>query len=186
MTASTQQVRSQGTRDRILASARALFGQVGFDRATIRAVALRANIHPSLVMRYYGSKEGLFLASMQFDLRLPDLSKIPPKKRGKVLARHFLTRWEGPETHGELPALLRLAVTHPAGRQKLFDVFSQQVAPAILNILPPDRACTAAVHIAAGAIGLAFTRYVIELPGMVALTQEELVAVLSDAFERHL
>ena len=31
-----------------------------------------------MVMRYYGNKEGLFAAAVEFDLRLPDLSAVPP------------------------------------------------------------------------------------------------------------
>ncbi len=178
--------RSQGTRDRILESARALFGQVGFDRATIRAVALDAKIHPSLVMRYYGSKEGLFVASMSFDLRLPDLSVVPAKKRGAALARHFLTRWEGTDRHGELPALLRLAVTHPAGKQKLFDVFTEQLLPGITKVVSGDRARISAAFIATQAIGLAFARYVIEIPVVMALTPDQIVVSLGDTFQRYL
>jgi AcrR family transcriptional regulator len=48
------------TEGRILTAARELFGEQGFDRTTIRAIAARAGSDPGLVMRYFGSKEKLF------------------------------------------------------------------------------------------------------------------------------
>lgn len=46
-------------RARIRDAAVALFGEVGFDRATVRAVAQRAGASPGLVLHHFGSKEGL-------------------------------------------------------------------------------------------------------------------------------
>ena len=83
-------LRSQPTRDRILAEARRIFGEQGYDRATIRAIGAAADIHPSMVMRYYGSKEGLFTAAVNFDLQIPDLSTVPREEAGRALVRHFL------------------------------------------------------------------------------------------------
>ncbi|MDT5208004.1 MAG: hypothetical protein QOF67_419, partial [Mycobacterium sp.] len=47
----------------ILAAARQRFAESGFERATIRAIAADANIDPSMVMRYFGSKDQLFAAA---------------------------------------------------------------------------------------------------------------------------
>jgi AcrR family transcriptional regulator len=85
-------LRSQPTRDGILEAARRTFGEEGYDRTTIRSVAAAADIHPSMVMRYYGSKEGLFAAAAAFDLELPDLSKVPRREIGRTLVSHLLTR----------------------------------------------------------------------------------------------
>ena len=53
---------SEQTKAQILAAAREQFAKVGFERATIRAIAADANIDPSMVMRYFGSKDQLFEA----------------------------------------------------------------------------------------------------------------------------
>ena len=42
------------------------------------SVAAAARIDPSMVMRYYGSKQGLFAAAAHVDLLLPDLSGVSP------------------------------------------------------------------------------------------------------------
>jgi AcrR family transcriptional regulator len=82
----TKSLRSQSTRDDILLAARRLFGERGYERTTIRAIAEAGDIHSSIVMRYYGSKEGLFAAASSFDLQLPDLSKIPRQDVGTTPA----------------------------------------------------------------------------------------------------
>ena len=179
-------LRSQATRDRILRAARILFGELGFERTTVRLVAARASIHPSLVMRYFGSKEGLFAAAVKFSLRLPDLSDVMQKKRGEALARYFLERWEGPNAGEELPALLRLAVTHVEGKLKISRIFQNQLKPAIAKIVPRQHVSNCAALIATQAIGLAFTRYVLRLPAVVALSQGQLIRAVGATLQRYL
>ncbi|MDG4862133.1 helix-turn-helix domain containing protein, partial [Streptomyces sp. T-3] len=65
--------RSDATRAAILAAARERFAADGYERATIRAIARDAGIDPSMVMRYYGNKEGLFSAAAEFDLQFGEL-----------------------------------------------------------------------------------------------------------------
>ena len=46
--------------ERILAAARQIFAELGYDRTTIRAVASAAGVDAGLVMHYFGSKDLLF------------------------------------------------------------------------------------------------------------------------------
>ncbi|MGQ4404292.1 TetR family transcriptional regulator [Streptomyces hayashii] len=57
--------RRRATEMRILDSARKLFGENGFERTTIRAVATAASVDPALVMQYFGSKRELFGQAVQ-------------------------------------------------------------------------------------------------------------------------
>ena len=66
----------------------------GLERATVRTIAQMANIHPSMVMRYYTNKEGLFAASAPFNLHLPDFSEADRGNAGERIIRTFLDRWE--------------------------------------------------------------------------------------------
>ena len=60
------------TQARILAAARHEFGERGFEAATVRDVAKRAGVDPSLVLQHYGSKAALFTASIQLPAGEPD------------------------------------------------------------------------------------------------------------------
>ena len=51
---------ASGTREAILAAARARFGDLGYDRPTIRGIAADAGVDAALVHHFYGSKEQLF------------------------------------------------------------------------------------------------------------------------------
>ena len=55
--------RSEATRRAILDAARGIFASHGYAQTTIRAVAAEAGIDASMVMRYFGSKAGLFAAA---------------------------------------------------------------------------------------------------------------------------
>ncbi|MDQ2841597.1 MAG: TetR family transcriptional regulator [Acidobacteriota bacterium] len=179
-------LRSQAARDRILTAARALFGELGFERCTVRLVADQAKIHSSLVMRYFGSKEGLFAAAVKFDLHLPDLALVPADGRGEALVRHFLGRWEGADSGEALPSLLRIAATHSEARKMLFEIFERQLAPVIGKIARPGRSKVSAALVATQAIGLAYTRYVLEIPAVVLLSKEQLVSSMGATFQRYI
>ena len=181
----TKPLRSQPTRDRILAEARRLFAADGFERTTIRAVAAAANINPSMVMRYYASKEGLFAAAATFDLGFPDLAQHPRDKIGTALVAHFLARWAD-GSGDEFPALLRAAVTHDGAQSRLIEIFGQQVAPAIATLVPPKAAGATAALIATQILGLGLTRYVLRLPPVVALDGAQIVARVGAAIQTYL
>jgi AcrR family transcriptional regulator len=162
------------TRDRILTVAREHFARQGYDRTTIRAIASEAQIDPSMVMRYFGNKEGLFAAAADFDLRLPDLAGVPRNALGAALVSHFLDRWEDDET---LMALLRTATTNEAAAERMQALFSSQMAPLIARLSGDTRAGAAARAglIASQVLGFALCRYVLKLPPVVALKRPEIV-----------
>jgi AcrR family transcriptional regulator len=97
------------TAQRILDAARAEFGERGLEAATIRRIARRANVDPSLVMQHYGSKAALFAIAIQLDdasqgeveAHLHDvldvrLAALPPET--KALVRSMLTAPEATES----------------------------------------------------------------------------------------
>ncbi|MFC4496582.1 TetR family transcriptional regulator [Streptomyces ovatisporus] len=176
--------RSEATRAAILDAARDRFAADGYERATIRAIARDAGIDPSMVMRYYGNKEGLFAAASEIDLRLPDLSGTPHEETGARLVRHFLDRWEGDET---LNALVRVSVTNAAGGERLQAVFRDQVAPVVAAVCPdPAQVPTRAALLASQILGMALARYVLKLPPAVDLDHEEIVEWLAPSVQRYL
>lgn len=167
--------RSEDTRAAILDAARRRFAADGYDRATIRAVAGDAGIDPSMVMRYYGSKEGLFAAAADVDLRLPDVTDLPRDRIGEELVRHFVSRWDDDRT---LIVLLRAGVTHDGAAARLRTIFTDQV---IALTGDPTRGALVASQI----LGIALCRYVLELPPMVALDAGTLAANVGPAIQRY-
>ncbi|MEV5879303.1 TetR family transcriptional regulator [Streptomyces sp. NPDC052101] len=176
--------RSDATRTAILDAARERFAADGYERATIRAIAKDASIDPSMVMRYFGSKEGLFAAAVALDLRLPDLTRMPRDEVGRALVGHFLDLWEENE---ELTAVLRVGATNEAGAERMQGIFRDQLLPVARQVCPdPEQVPARAALCAAQLLGLALTRYVLRLPPARELTREELLAWLGPTVQRYL
>ncbi|HEU0174221.1 MAG TPA: TetR family transcriptional regulator [Blastocatellia bacterium] len=176
--------RSDATKAAILAAARQRFAAEGYEKATIRAIAADAAIDPAMVMRYYGSKEKLFAAAAEFDLRLPDLTALPRGSVGRALVNHLLERWERDDT---LKALLRAAVTNQGAAARMRAIFAAQLGPAIAALRGDSAtAGTRAGLIATQALGLALCRYVLRLPPVVSMGRAEVIGWLGPTFQRYL
>jgi AcrR family transcriptional regulator len=178
--------RSLAARESILTAARARFTEQGYERTTIRQVATDANIDPSMVMRYYGSKDGLFAAAVDVDLELPDLAAVPRDEVADVLANHFVTMWRN-DHNGPLSILLRSAVTHEEAAERLRAVFSDQVTAMVRRFLGdgPEaelRAGLLSTHL----LGVALTRHILRLPPVVDLSDGDVVAITTEYVRRAL
>lgn len=179
--------RSDATRSGILAAARVRFAADGYERATIRAVAADARIDPSMVMRYFGSKEGLFAAAAEFDLQLPDLASLPRASIGEAVIRHFLRLWDSGD---ELQLLLRTGATNASAAERMQQIFAEQLVPGIAAIQPAgtpkaeiaDRAGLAASQV----LGVAMCRYVLRLPPMASMAPATMVSWLAPTLQRYL
>ncbi|MEV6568975.1 TetR family transcriptional regulator [Streptomyces kronopolitis] len=176
--------RSDATRAAILAAARDRFAEDGYERATIRAIAGDAGIDPSMVMRYYGNKAGLFAAASTIEVHAPDLAHVPRDEAGVRFVRHFLEHWESDET---LRGMMRVGVTNEAGAQRMREVFAEQINPVLAAVCPvPEEARARAGLIASQILGMALCRYVLRLPPTVDLSHEEIVAWLAPTIQRYL
>ncbi|HQT76161.1 MAG: TetR family transcriptional regulator [Rhodospirillales bacterium 20-64-7] len=182
---SPTQARSTTTRARILSAAQAQFAKDGYERATIRAVASLAGTDPALVIRYYGSKEGLFAAATHFDLCLPSLDHVAHADIGETLVRHFLALWEGNPADPSLRILLRAAVTHAEAATRIRGLFAEQVLPAI-RVVAPDRPALRAGLVASQILGLALCRYILEVPPLVDMKPDDVIACIAPTLQRYL
>jgi AcrR family transcriptional regulator len=169
-----------------LATARTQFAAEGYDRTTIRSVAAEAEIDPALVMRYFGSKDGLFAAAANFDLHLPDLRGEAPDIRGQCLAEHFAKVWRAANTgFNGMAILLRTAATNEGARQRILDIFREQVRPTIAAVVA-DNADARAALVSAHIFGFAYCRFVIELPEMTSMSVPTLITQLAASIQRSL
>ncbi|MFI6643727.1 TetR family transcriptional regulator [Streptomyces sp. NPDC050504] len=176
--------RSETTRAAILAAARERFAADGYERATIRAIARDAAIDPSMVMRYFGNKEGLFAAACEFDLRLPDLTDVPRQDIGRTLVLHFLDRWEQDDV---LVALLRTGVTNPVGAERMQEVLKKQLFVLAARVCPyPTQAPVRTALVASQILGMALSRFVLRFPVAVEMDREQIADWLGPTVQRYL
>jgi AcrR family transcriptional regulator len=177
--------RSAGTRRAILEAARTTFAARGYEQTTIRAVAARAGVDASMVMRYFGSKAGLFTIAATAELEVPDLRAVPAGDRGELLVRVFVDRWEDAARDDELILLLRTAVTSEAVAAQLQATLGHLVAGPIAA-LGSDDAAERAAFISAQLLGLALCRYILRLEPLASLPAGDVVAAIAPSVQRYL
>src|SRR4051794_24071184 len=105
-----------GTSQAILDAARRQFSERGYDATTIRSIAGEAGVDPALVMHFYGSKDALFTASIEWPFDPPEeIARIvagPRRSVGERLTRLFVSTWDREAGRNPIVALLRAAMSH--------------------------------------------------------------------------
>jgi AcrR family transcriptional regulator len=177
-----------GTKAAILAAARTRFAAEGYSSASVRAIARDVGVDAALVVRYFGSKAGLFAAATDIDLRIPDLSDVSPEEHGEHLVRHFLSRWdEGTDDGQVLLSLLRSAVSDADAAAGMRELFAHQLLPALRHLVPdrselPERTALVASQV----LGLALTRSILQLPPFDTMPPDVVAANVGATVQRYL
>ncbi|MGW7679392.1 TetR/AcrR family transcriptional regulator [Kribbella sp. NPDC054772] len=167
----------QRTEARILAAARQLFGEHGFDRTTIRAIATAADSDPGLVMRYFGSKEKLFAQAAAVPADGP-IEGSPDQIAEQLVAA--LTAKLADEPTAALAAL-RAMFSHPEAAEEVRTAMTAQQRQVAAQ-LPGEDAVMRSGVIGALTLGLVISRHLVKLDGLDA-TPEELMAVAGPLIE---
>ena len=181
---------SADTRGRILAAARASFGERGFEGATIRDVAGRAEVDPALVHHYFGSKQQLFVAAMEFppeiQTAIPELLAGPRDDLGQRIVRFILGLWDGPSVRPLLTGLLRSATTDPVAAAMLRRLLTEGPFLALATAIDRPDADLRAVLVGTQLIGLAMARYVVAMEPIASAPADELARAVGPTIQRYL
>jgi AcrR family transcriptional regulator len=180
-TSPTRAERRRRTETAILDASRALFAEIGYDRASIRAIAERAGVDPALVMQHFGSKEKLFAAAAQWSVPVEDLARAGRDELPHAAVQHVLDAFEDPERRAAAEALLRSSFTHPTAQTAMREqVMAAAQAEVAATIGGPDAALRASL-LNACALGLTISRYLIGVPTLAAAEPADLHRVLAPA-----
>lgn len=213
-----------GTREAILAAARRQFGEHGYDRATIRAIAAEAGVDAALVHHFYGTKERLFAAAMRLPVMPGDVvaAALAPgarpdgRSQGEHLLRAFLRAWDVAVLRATFLGLLRSAVSSKRAAAMLREFAAGAILGRVADAARAAQAGAAAGQpgkerqpgkagqhaagasasgadadfraalVASQVLGLAVTRYVLELPAITAADADALAAAIGPTLERYL
>jgi AcrR family transcriptional regulator len=178
------------TREAILTAARELFGDLGYDRATLRAIAARAQVDAALVGHYFGRKEELFAAAMRLPVTpsqvLPAAHSLPAGHVGEEVVRRFLSAWDDPAQRPVLVGLLRTGLTDESSATMVRRfVMREALEPAARLLDTPDGPLRAAL-VGSQLIGLALLRYVTHVEPLASAPIDAVARRVGPTVERYL
>jgi AcrR family transcriptional regulator len=110
---------ADATRHRILEHARDQFARKGYAAVTVKGVADAAGVSPNLITRYFGGKDGLFLAAARVEIPLGQPFDGDRATLGARLAASIVERWFSLPAHDPLLVLQRAAGERPAAAETL-------------------------------------------------------------------
>jgi AcrR family transcriptional regulator len=186
-----------GTREAILESARRQFAERGYGGATIRAIAAGADVDPALVHHYYGNKERLFAAAMELPVVpgevisevLAKLVHEPGQSVGEQMVRSALALWESPDVQGAFRAQLRSALTSEQAAVSLREFITEAILQPVASVASgtdPERTPFRAALVGAQMLGLALTRYMLQVGPIAAASPDELAVAIGPTIDRYL
>jgi len=163
--ATTRDAKRAATAQRILEAAQLEFARHGYAGATIRAIAERAGVDPSLVMQHYASKAALFAIVA----KLPDDDRHTASEHLIDVLGVRLTDLP-PETR----ALVRSMLTNPEAEAHMRE-FLQERIDNLTGSLPGDDAELRATVAVSSILGLTIARHFLKLPAFASVSHEELL-----------
>jgi AcrR family transcriptional regulator len=161
---------SAASRRALLAAAGELFHVRGYDGATVREIGERARVDPALIARYFGGKEGLYLAVLAEEDVAED-EPLDPHTLVAELLRHWDQRGHSP-------------VSRALGALELSDDVRQQVRAIVrrrlverFDLKGPDAALRAELLIAL-VLGISLARVNGTLPQLARASRARVTAQL--------
>ncbi|MEW1845186.1 TetR family transcriptional regulator [Nonomuraea angiospora] len=178
---------SADTRGEILAAARKVFAEKGFDKATVRGIAREADVDPALVHHYFETKEGMFAAAMQLPFSPENIVRVvvegPREEVGERLVRMILQVTASPETREPMLALIRSAMTNEQAVTMVREFFTNALLFQVADRMQVPHLRIEAAF--AQMFGIVLARYVIRLEPLASAGHDELVEVLAPTIQRY-
>jgi AcrR family transcriptional regulator len=179
-----------GTREAILEAARVQFGELGYGRTTLRGVARRAGVDPRLVLHYFGSKAGLFQASVTLPVDptalAADVFGAGPELAADRAAERFIGMLEDEATRRGLLALLRAAVADPEAARSIRAVLAERVLRPMAGQIAGDQPERRAAMMGSLLVGLAVARNIVGIEALASMSPRELSAAIGPVIRHYL
>jgi AcrR family transcriptional regulator len=165
---------AQASRRALLDAADALFDERGYDAATVRDIGERAGVDAALIARYFGGKEGLYLATLEQEGHAP----MPTDLVQAV--EHMLSRSEQ-RGSGPVPLAMVSPTLTDEMRSQVREIMGRRVVEPFTAALLAGGVADAELRaeiLVATAVGVALTRASGTLPTLARAPLDEVLAVL--------
>jgi AcrR family transcriptional regulator len=178
------------TKEAIHAAARRQFGEHGYEATTIRGVAAEAGVDPALVMHFFGSKDALFAACVEWpfdpDEEVPNLLAGKRSQLGERLVTLFVETWDQEAGRSRIINLLRTALSQEPAQRLFREFLTTRFFGPLVAGTKADRPELRADLAASQLVGLGMIRYVLRFEPLASLPPESVVALVAPAVQRYL
>ncbi len=171
---------SSATRASLLEAAARMFAEHGYGAATTRQIAAAAGVDAALIARYFGSKEGLYLAVVEESRSSFDFQPEPVSP--ELYTRTLLARWLQNGGGPVAASIVRPQVSERA-RKRIIRLLRDRFLMPFADSLPepdPERAALTAEIVAAALAGIALARSTGSLSRVEAASEEAIAGVLAE------
>ena len=179
------------SREHILATARRLFAEHGFDGTSLRQIAREASVDPAMIHHFFKGKDELFALSVALPADpaqvLEGVDQHDPEHRAEAIVRAVLKLWESPAQHS-LVAFLRGTIGSKAKTLLLREVVTRTVISRIMAGVPgpPEEVALRGNLVATQVVGVMLVRYVVRLEPLASASPEDVVRLVAPNVQRYL
>ncbi len=178
------------TKGEILAAARAEFAANGYDGASIRRIARAAGVDPALVHHYFGSKEKVFVAALDFPFDpvqvIPAIVGEGPDGVGERVVRFILSILESPDGRQRMLAVVRSVLANEQASEMLRGfVVRELLGRVAAQMAVPDPELRANLAMSQ-VMGMVLVRYAVKIEPLASADVETVVSWLAPTVQRYL
>ncbi len=173
---------AQATREAIIEAARVRFMSSAYEQVSLRDVAAAAGIDPALVIRYFGSKEGLFERVLTTELVAPAHAVGDRATFGARMAAAAFRKDEAHHRYETINTAIWSAASPTAARIVKRDVEERFVKPLAAALEGPDAEIRASL-IMALMMGTAILHRMLEVPPLDGDDMSAVVPHLASVFQ---
>ncbi|MCA4133754.1 TetR/AcrR family transcriptional regulator [Arthrobacter sp. M4] len=181
----------EDSRGHILATARHLFAEHGFEGTSLRQVAREAHVDPAMIHHYFTGKDELFALSVELPADpnqvLEGVDELDAGVRAEAIVRAVLRLWDSPMQHA-LVAFVRGTIGSKSKTALMRQMVSRTILSRIMAGVPgsPHEVALRGDLVATQVMGLMLVRYVVRLEPLASATPEEVVRLVAPNVQRYL
>lgn len=182
-------------REAIAKAAVGEFAERGYDAASMRGIARRAGVDPSLVHHYFDSKAALFAEAVRLPVRPDRMVRraldAPLDRLGESIVTTVLTAWEDPKVRPIGITLLRSAIGGSGAGGLMREFIVRELGSAIAGRLETEGIDPAEANLRASLVisqmaGTLIVRHVIAVEPLTSEPIAEVIARVSVSVQGHL
>lgn len=177
------------TRGDILRAAREQFA-AGYSATSIRSIARQAEVDPSLIVQFFGGKDGLFEAVLAEAIRpregIEPVLAGDPATVGHRLAEYFFGIWEDPQRRFAFQAMLQSAGENDAAAELVRRFVTGQIVHRVASMSRRKDAALRAELAGSHLIGAALLRYVYRIPPLCDVPVDQVITPVGATIQQYL